>query len=56
LITDSSWSPFIGLLSRFLVALRVKVLEELFEVYRGYFLEALNFVKTQSTPALNPLM
>jgi hypothetical protein len=30
-------------LGRFLVALRVKVLEKLFEVYRGYFLEALDF-------------
>jgi hypothetical protein len=26
-----------------LVALRIEVLEELFEVYRGYFLEALDF-------------
>jgi len=39
-------------LSRFLVALRVKVLEKLIEVYGGYFLEAPNFGQNAVNPCV----
>ena len=42
-VQQSSCRGLFGLLSRFLVSLRVKVLEKLFEAYRACFLKAFNF-------------
>ena len=51
-VQQSSCRGLIGLLSRFLVELRVKVLEELIEAYRACFLKSFNFGQNAVNPCV----